>query len=114
MRNISDEAGGASAFIAIGGGAAVAGLIALSAVAGLSGSSSAPTGPLAPVADLRSDVPPDSALRLWLLTARTAYRSYVVALAIKDRDSWSTTTTDIGFLTLTCGTAGRPAAKLTA
>jgi hypothetical protein len=53
-----------------------------------------------------SGAPPD--------TAATAYRSYVVALTIKGRDGWSTTKTDVGFLTLTYGTAGWAVAKLTA
>jgi hypothetical protein len=53
-----------------------------------------------------SGAPPD--------TPATAYRSYVVALTIKGRDGWSATKTDVGFLTLSYGTAGWAVAKLTA
>lgn len=53
-----------------------------------------------------SGAPPD--------TATTAYRSYVVALTIRGRDGWTATKTDVGFLTLTYGTAGWAVAKLTA
>jgi hypothetical protein len=95
VRNISDEAGGASAFIAIGGGAAVAGLIALSTLAGLSTPNPAPTGSLAPVGDLRADVPPDPALRPWLLTAGTLCPTIspaIVAAQIIKASAWNPAT----------------------